>query len=75
LLLWLWRKYPQRLKQGDLFLVYLITYPLGRFLLEFMRLDYVPMWGINFNQSFMLLVAIASGVALALRHKSTRQPA
>jgi phosphatidylglycerol:prolipoprotein diacylglycerol transferase len=69
LLLWLWRRSPQRLKEGDLFFVYLITYPLGRFLLEFLRLDYVPMWGINFNQAVMLLVAIASGVALVLRHK------
>ncbi|UCF59984.1 MAG: prolipoprotein diacylglyceryl transferase [Anaerolineaceae bacterium] len=75
LLLWLWRKHPQRLKEGDLFLVYLITYPLGRFLLEFLRLDYVPMWGINFNQAFMLLVAIVSGVALVLRHKPIRRSA
>ncbi|HEY44121.1 MAG TPA: prolipoprotein diacylglyceryl transferase [Anaerolineae bacterium] len=73
LLLWLWRRYPQQLKEGDLFFVYLITYPLGRFLLEFMRLDFVPMWGINFNQTFMLLVAIASGTVIVLRHKMKRR--
>jgi phosphatidylglycerol:prolipoprotein diacylglycerol transferase len=69
LLVWLWRKHSDRLKQGDLFLVYLITYPLGRFLLEFIRLDFVPMFGINFNQGVMLLVAIGSAVVLYLRHR------
>jgi phosphatidylglycerol:prolipoprotein diacylglycerol transferase len=69
-LLWLWRKFGKRLKRGDLFLAYLIIYPLGRFLLEFLRLDYVPMFGINFNQAFSAVVAIASAVALYLRHRS-----
>jgi phosphatidylglycerol:prolipoprotein diacylglycerol transferase len=68
-LVWLWRKYGDRLKQGDLFLAYLVTYPLGRFLLEFIRLDYVPIFGINFNQALMLLVAIVSGVVIFLRHR------
>jgi hypothetical protein len=27
------------------------------------------MWGINFNQIAMLLVAIASGIALFMRHR------
>ncbi|MCK5053638.1 MAG: prolipoprotein diacylglyceryl transferase, partial [Anaerolineales bacterium] len=68
-LLWIWRKFGDRLKSGDLFFVYLITYPVGRFLLEFIRLDYVPLFGINFNQGFMFLIAIASGVVLFLRHR------
>ena len=68
-LVWLWRKFGDRLKLGDLFLAYLVTYPIGRFLLEFIRLDYVPMFGINFNQILMLGVAIVSGVVLFLRHR------
>ncbi len=68
-LVWLWRKYGDRLKQGDLFLAYLVTYPLGRFLLEFIRLDFVPILGINFNQTLMLLVAIVSGIVIFLRHR------
>ena len=72
LLVWLYRKYPNRLKPGDLFLIYLISYPLGRFLLEFLRIDYVPLFGINFNQIVMLLVALASAGFLYWRH---RQPA
>jgi phosphatidylglycerol:prolipoprotein diacylglycerol transferase len=69
LLYWLWHRFGERLKDGDLFLVYLVAYPLGRFLLEFIRLDYVPLLGINFNQVVMLLVAVASGVAIFLRHR------
>ncbi len=68
-LLWLWRKYRDRLVSGDIFLAYLVTYPLGRFLLEFLRLDYVPAFGINFNQAVMLVVSIAAAVALYLRNR------
>jgi phosphatidylglycerol---prolipoprotein diacylglyceryl transferase len=39
LLLWVSRRFPEKLKIGDIFLLYLILYPLGRFLLEFLRLD------------------------------------
>jgi phosphatidylglycerol:prolipoprotein diacylglycerol transferase len=74
-LLLLWRKLGDRLKSGDLFLCYLITYPLGRFLLEFIRLDYVPIWGINFNQMFMLLVALVSAGVLFFRHRRKGEPA
>jgi phosphatidylglycerol:prolipoprotein diacylglycerol transferase len=71
-LYWLWKRFPDRLKRGDLFFVYLITYPLGRFLLEFIRLDYVPLFGINFNQGLSLLVAILSAIALYLRHREKK---
>ncbi|MCJ7825168.1 MAG: prolipoprotein diacylglyceryl transferase [Anaerolineales bacterium] len=68
-LLWIWRRFGDRIRSGDLFLVYLITYPIGRFLLEFIRLDYVPLFGINFNQGFMLLAAIASALVIFVRHR------
>jgi phosphatidylglycerol---prolipoprotein diacylglyceryl transferase len=73
LLLWLFRRYGKKLISGDLFLAYLVTYPVGRFLLEFIRLDFVPMFGINFNQMFMLLVAIVSGVVIYLRHRKPKK--
>jgi phosphatidylglycerol:prolipoprotein diacylglycerol transferase len=69
LLFWIWRRYGKQIQAGDLFLVYLVTYPLGRFLLEYIRLDYVRIWGINFNQTFMLIVAIASALALYIRYR------
>ncbi len=73
LLLWLGRKYQHRLKPGDLFITYLLVYPLGRFLLEFLRLDAAQIAGINANQTVSLIVAIAAGVALFLRHRPGQQ--
>ena len=69
-LLWLGRRYAHRLKSGDLFLSYLVTYPLGRFLLEFLRLDVAKISGINANQTIMLVVAIFAAVIIFWRHRS-----
>jgi phosphatidylglycerol:prolipoprotein diacylglycerol transferase len=74
-LVWIWRRFGDRLKRGDLFLAYLVTYPVGRFLLEFLRIDFVPLFGINFNQGLMLLVALASAAVIYYRHRSPAQPA
>jgi phosphatidylglycerol---prolipoprotein diacylglyceryl transferase len=70
LLLWLARRYSDRLKTGDVFLVYLIVYPIGRFLLEFLRLDSSQLGGINANQTFMAIVAVLAVSALLWRHRS-----
>jgi phosphatidylglycerol---prolipoprotein diacylglyceryl transferase len=74
LLLWLGRKYPDRLKPGDLFLVYLIVYPIGRFLLEFIRIDTAQIGALNTNQTFMLVIAILSAAALFWRHRTNNRP-
>lgn len=71
-LLWLGRRYSDRLKAGDIFMVYLITYPIGRFLLEFLRLDSAEIAGINANQTLMVVVALAAAVALVYRHRQKR---
>lgn len=68
LLLWLARRFRDRLRPGDLFLVYLIVYPVGRFLLEFLRMDASQVAGVNANQAVMGVVAVAATVALLLRH-------
>lgn len=70
LLLWLGRKYQNRLIPGDLFLVYLIVYPVGRFLLEFVRLDYSPVAGLNANQTLMAVVAFLAAGGLYWRHRN-----
>ena len=67
-LLWLGRRYQDRLKNGDLFLIYLIIYPVGRFLLEFLRLDPTLIGGINVNQAVMAIVALAAAGLLIWRH-------
>ena len=68
-LLWLPRRYKDRLLQGDLFLIYLILYPLGRFLLEFLRMETSLVGGININQLFMAVVAIIAAGVLIWRHR------
>ncbi len=69
LLLWIFRRYRKKLMKGDLFLIYMITYPIGRFLLEYMRLDYVQIAGVNFNQALMLVVALLVFAFLVIRHR------
>lgn len=68
-LLWLGRRYADRLKPGDLFLSYLITYPIARFLLEFLRLDSSEIAGLNANQALMAVVALAAAGFIYWRHQ------
>jgi phosphatidylglycerol:prolipoprotein diacylglycerol transferase len=74
LLLVLAHKFSQKLKAGDLFLIYLTFYSFGRFLLEYVRIDYSPIAGLNINQTLMGVVFVASIVGLALRHLLKRAP-
>jgi phosphatidylglycerol:prolipoprotein diacylglycerol transferase len=67
-LLWLSRRFRERIFPGDIFLVYLVIYPLGRFLLEFMRLDSSMIAGMNINQIMMGSIALISALALIVRH-------
>ncbi|MBE9524844.1 MAG: prolipoprotein diacylglyceryl transferase [Chloroflexi bacterium] len=69
LLLWLGRRFTDKLMSGDLMLIYLVTYPVGRFLLEFIRLDSSQVAGLNANQTFMLAVATISALAIFWRHR------
>lgn len=69
LLLWVSRRFKDRLKPGDVFLTYLVFYPAGRFMLEFLRLDPSNLGSINANQTLMLTIAILSLAALIVRHR------
>jgi phosphatidylglycerol:prolipoprotein diacylglycerol transferase len=77
LLLWVGKRFANWLKNGDIFLVYLIVYPVGRFFLEYLRLDPSPLGTINANQTLMGIIALSAAAALVLRHvlgkKSDRQ--
>ena len=70
-LIWVGRVYRKRLKTGDIFLIYLITYPTIRFLLEFLRLDASQVGGLNANQTLMGIVLVVALGALIYRHKDT----
>ena len=69
LLIWLTRRYQKQTKDGDIFLVYLIVYPVIRFFLDFLRLDASQVAGINANQTLMAVVAVFSVIALYWRHR------
>ena len=73
LLLVLGRKFAEKLRDGDLFLIYLLFYSFGRFLLEFIRVDYSPVAGLNINQTLMAVVFVGSGVGLFVRHLLKRR--
>lgn len=68
-LLWISRKAAKRLKPGDVFLTYLITYPVFRFFMEYLRLDRSFVGGINANQVLMLVIAALSAGWLIWRHR------
>lgn len=77
LLMWLSRRYAEHFKSGDVFLIYLVVYPVGRFFLEFLRVDASQLGNINANQTFMVIVALAAAITFYWRHRepTTTQPA
>ena len=68
-LLWVTRQYSDRLEKGDVFNLYLIVYPVIRFLLDFLRLDASRVFSININQTLMAVVAICAVVVFIWRHR------
>jgi phosphatidylglycerol:prolipoprotein diacylglycerol transferase len=72
-LIWLGRVYAKQLKTGDIFLVYLITYPTIRILLDFLRLDASQVAGFNANQTLMAVVLVAAVATLIYRHSKLGQ--
>ena len=69
LLIFLERRIPDKLRNGDLMLIYLIGYPFGRFWLEFIKLDSPRAGTININQTVMLVVLVLSAALLIWRHR------
>lgn len=68
-LLWLSRKFREKLYPGDVFLSYLITYPIFRFFMEYLRLDNSFVGGINANQTLMIVIATLSAGFILWRHR------
>jgi phosphatidylglycerol---prolipoprotein diacylglyceryl transferase len=68
LLIWISRRFSDKLKNGDLLLIYCIMYPVTRFTLEFIRLDSSQVAGININQTVMVVIAILAILTLIVRH-------
>lgn len=74
LIFWLSRRFEKALKPGDIILMYLIWYPLGRFCIEFLRTDSWFFPGTPFNVVHILsaIAILASGIALFMRHGRSR---
>jgi phosphatidylglycerol:prolipoprotein diacylglycerol transferase len=70
-LLWLFIKKADKLKEGDLLLIYLVSYPIGRFMLEFIKLDAPRIGSLNTNQTVMAIVAVLAAGMLIWRHRRT----
>jgi phosphatidylglycerol:prolipoprotein diacylglycerol transferase len=75
LLLWISRRFAKQLRTGDIFFLYLIWVPLGRFFLEFLRTDSWFFSGTPFNTAHILTATavICGAVLLFRRHR--RMPA
>lgn len=69
LLLYLGRRYVKKLFPGDLFAIYMIVYAIGRFMLEFIRLDPSNIGGVNANQATMVIVALGAALFLLIQHR------
>ncbi|MBE9076916.1 prolipoprotein diacylglyceryl transferase [Romeria aff. gracilis LEGE 07310] len=73
LIFWLSERFKAQLKPGDLSLVYLLWYPLGRFFIEFLRTDSWFFPGTPFNMVHILSFAavVTATVLLYRRHRPT----
>ncbi len=71
-LLFVERRFRQRLRDGDLTLIYAILYPVGRFLLDFVRLDSNSLGLLTTAQAVSLVTCLIAIGILVIRH---RQPA
>jgi phosphatidylglycerol:prolipoprotein diacylglycerol transferase len=71
LLLWISRRFAKQLRTGDIFLLYLIWVPFGRFFLEFLRTDSWFFPGTPFNTAHILTATavICGAVFLFRRHR------
>src|ERR687893_9040 len=70
LLLWVARRFAERLKDGDVFLLYVSLYSFGRFFVEALRVDPAFLIGgtIRGNLFFCSFLALGFALILLLRH-------
>ena len=73
ILIYVARRFGGRLLKGDVFLIYCVLYPLGRFLVEFQRPDAWMLGPMAAAQAISLLIMIAAVAILVYRHR--RRPA
>jgi phosphatidylglycerol---prolipoprotein diacylglyceryl transferase len=71
LIFWFQRRYERALRLGDIVLLYLIWYPLGRFFIELLRADGDRLAGTPFNLAHLISALCVVGAAATLywRHR------
>ena len=74
-LLWLARRFSERLKAGDVFMLYVSLYSVGRFLIETLRVDQAFLIGDSVRGNLLVSGVLTLGFALLLllRHSRTSQ--
>ncbi|MFZ5915764.1 MAG: prolipoprotein diacylglyceryl transferase [Chloroflexota bacterium] len=69
LLMWFGRRFQDRLRKGEMFLLYLIWYPLGRFFVEFLRPDAWMLGRLAAAQVFALLTIGLAVLGIVFLHR------
>jgi phosphatidylglycerol:prolipoprotein diacylglycerol transferase len=69
------RRYGERLLKGDVFLLWLILYPLGRIIVEFQRPDAWMLGPIAAAQAVSVVAIVSAVVILVYRHRTRPSPA
>jgi phosphatidylglycerol:prolipoprotein diacylglycerol transferase len=72
-LLWIARRFEERLKAGDLFIIYVSLYSVGRFLVETLRVDPAFLIGGSTRGNLFVssVLALSFALILFLRHSRT----
>ncbi len=68
-LVWISRRFRERLLPGDVLLCYLILYPMVRFIIEFQRPDAWTVAGLPTAQWISIAIAAVSAIILIIRHR------
>ncbi len=69
-LLWLWQRKRGMLRQGDIFLLWVMQYCVIRFLLEFIRVEVTIVAGVNLWQTVSAVGFVVALVIFLLRRRS-----
>jgi phosphatidylglycerol---prolipoprotein diacylglyceryl transferase len=75
-LLWVARRFPERLAAGDIFMLYVVLYSVGHFLVGTLRVDQSFLVGASLDGNLLVSGALAIGFALLLllRHSRLASP-
>ena len=73
-LLWVAHRFSERLKGGDVFVLYVSLYSVGRFLVETLRIDEAFVVGSSIRGNLLVsgILALGAAAVLFLRHRSVR---